>query len=226
MLAKGGDVGPDRIADDLGAATEGLGKGGVDSLGQVRQCTIGQPGHGVLLVDDQRSATQSGGKPAGAAGKASEPNHQLWVELANHASRLAHGASKAHRRLEPPRQTVTPEATDGDLVKHYAGLGHQAILDTSGTTQPRHLDALLLQSPGQRQRRDDVPPGAAGHDQRSPSLCVTHGFTPAALVLLGASRAWSRRAAGDCRRWRSRVSMSTRSNNATMIQLTTRLDPP
>ena len=84
------DLASHRIADHLRvqprrkAAREGR----EHAIGESGQRAIGEPGDGVLLMDQQRLAQQPGGEPARAGDEAAETHYELGPGAADHGERL------------------------------------------------------------------------------------------------------------------------------------------
>src|SRR5690554_3786376 len=90
-----------RITDQYGLASKSLRKSGVSAARKMREDTIGESGYRILLMNQQRSAQQPGGQTAGAAGKTTQPHHQLRVHSTNHSNRLLHSTQQSERSQQP-----------------------------------------------------------------------------------------------------------------------------
>ena len=81
------------------------------------------------------------------------------------ASACTQRAAQAKRRREPGQQALAAQPADRQPLDRNALGGDDARLETALGTEPDHLERLLAQQPRERQRREHVPAGAAGHDE-------------------------------------------------------------
>ncbi len=162
-----GDVGAHRIADHAGvdAAAEGAGKGAVDLARQARQAAVGEPGDGVLLVDHQRPARQPGGDAARAGDEAAEPDHHVgWCRRMT-ASASQSARARRNGAASQFQQALAAQAADAEPLDRDVLGRHQARLEPAARAEPDDAPRARAQHARQRQRREHVPAGAAGHDQ-------------------------------------------------------------
>ncbi len=150
---------------------EAAGKTFAATLGKTGQQTVGGADHSILLMDDQRNTAQPGCQPARTGNIAASAKHANGLERAKQAQRLAQRPQNTERRLEQVELALAAQALNINVMDREAGLRHQIHLNAPARTKPVHFVALITQHAGTSQRRENVPAGAARHDQ----YLVTHG---------------------------------------------------
>ncbi|MNO72451.1 hypothetical protein D3C76_634010 [compost metagenome] len=149
----------------LVAGLEGVRESFADPRREWHQQPIGGTGPGVLLMDHQWHAAQPRGHAAGAGHIAAKAQDTYGLELANDAPCLQYGLDQRERRLEQRQLALAAQAADLNQMQWQTRLWHQLVLDATRGAQPVHAVTALLELTGAGQRREYVPPGAAGHDQ-------------------------------------------------------------
>ena len=124
-----------------------------------------KPAIGVLLVDDERAARQPRGHPARSGDEAPESDHHARLVTAHDRERLQQRAAEAKRRGEPGERALAAQAPDRELLDGDALGRDDARLEAALGAEPDDLGRLFAQQARERERREHVPAGAAGHDE-------------------------------------------------------------
>ena len=188
------------------AGRQCAGKGQQDAAGKKRQQPVCVTGHRVLFMDQQRHAGKPGRQAAGRGNEAAHAERHAGPDAPEDEQGLKHGAANGERRQQPDQESAPAQAGYRHPFHRDARRRFDARLEASAAAQPDHANAPVAQGLGNRQRRENVPSCAAGHD---------HHRTPVHRRLLdglpGSSTAFSRS-------MRNRMPSDTR--------VTTRLERP
>ena len=161
-----------RVADHPGVhvAAEAVGKGLEHLARQVRQTAVGEAGDGVLLVDDQRTARQPGGDAAGPGDEAPEPHHHARLVTPHDRQRLQQRAAAGERARRARSSAPLPRRPP--IESHSIGMPSAGTMRASSPRSvPSQMTSrrLFAQQARQRERREHVSAGAAGHDEDGPA---------------------------------------------------------
>ena len=180
---QGRDFLANRVAGHQRAAVaEGGGERRQHAPRQVCQRPIGESGHGVLLVDDQRHARQSRGHAAGSGNEPTQAEHQGWPTRAQRSECLQDGATKPIGCRQPPLPALATQTPDVQPVDRDASRRHQTRFNALTGPEPADRTAPLLQLAGHRQRREHVAAGTAGHHDDMQGRRAVHAAPPAVPV--------------------------------------------
>ncbi len=190
-----GDLGAHRIAHRFLARGEAARESGQHAPCDARQHLVGQARGAVLFVHQQRQFQQARGDATRAGRETAEADHRARRAPAQHE---AGGTDRAHdpqRRAEQRQRALAAQPADLDGVDLDAVLRHQLRFHAPGRAQPHHRHAARAQHLGHRQRREDVPAGAAGQDHHRARRSVghsgaghRHGHTHPSLPKVGSTR--------------------------------------
>ena len=161
-----GDLRAHRVAGRRRPALRGKGAGKrlQDPVRDARQQRVGQPGDSVLLVDHQRQREQPGGDPAGPGDEATHTEHRGRPPPAQRGERLQQRDDEPERSQQPAEQAVATQPGNADPVDLDAGARHQFRFQPASRSEPADRQAAFAQPRRDRQRREDMTAGAAGHD--------------------------------------------------------------
>ena len=180
-----GQLGADRVADHGGAlGREGLG-GRVhpdpDPAGHPGGQAVGDPGHGVLLVQDDRHALHPGGQRHRQGDVAAHAADHVEAVLAQQPPGREGAADGRERGLEGLGGQPARQGQDGQQVEGEAGLGHRPGLDAPGRAGEAdgRLRVVLDDRAGQGQPGEHVPAGPPGGDQQRQPRPVLRRRQPA-----------------------------------------------
>ena len=149
----------------LVACGEGIRKRLADALRERHQAAIGSSSDSVLLVNDQRRSGQLRGETARPRHIATKPKHADRLEGTNHPAGLTQRAQQLERSLQQGSETFTAQPAHLNQVQRQSSRRNHLIFDASRRTQPVHAITATLELVRAGQRREDMPPGSAGHDQ-------------------------------------------------------------
>src|SRR5690606_7406536 len=134
--------------------------------GNVRQQPVGGADHRVLFMNHQRDTAQPGRYATGSGVVAAGAQYHRRLQLAQYLQRLPQGADQTYRCLQQPQLALAAQSLNIVEMQGDAGLVNRYGLDPAAGTQPVHVIGLFLQKPGTAQRREHVPAGTTGDDQR------------------------------------------------------------
>jgi hypothetical protein len=165
------ELGAHRVADGARATGggEAVREGLEHRVGESREHTVGEARDGVLLVDHERPAQQPGGEPARSGHITAETHHHRRTLAAHRRDRLPQGTQQRERRAQQRHHALAAQTADADPFHRDAGGGHEARLDAGAGAEPYDLAGARTQARGERERREDVPAGAARHDHDPPT---------------------------------------------------------
>ncbi len=166
------DIGAHRIADDsrLDAGGKGFRKRREHVAREMREQAVRITRDGILFMDHQRAAREPGRDATGAGHESAEAHHQRGPATAHHAECLPDRPQQLERRGQQcdqalAAQTAHRQPLDGDVLGR-----HHARLEAALRAQPHHFVRGGAQQPRQRQRREHMSTGAAGHDEHEARL--------------------------------------------------------
>jgi hypothetical protein len=131
----------------------------------MRQNAIGRAGNAVLLVHEQRHATQPGRDATGAGRESAERDRTARAHAAEQPPCAPQCARDAQRRGEQRECALAAHAADRNRLEVKSGLRHEPRLQAAGAAEPDHGHAALTQLLRHGDAREDVAAGAAGQDQ-------------------------------------------------------------
>ena len=115
-------------------------------------------------MNDKGNTQNAGHEAAGSRGEAAHAQHQVRTPAAQDAGRLGHGHRQLPRGGHQGEPALAPQALDADPLDLKAMLGHQPRLHLLAGPDPEDLLSLVPQQLGNRQGREDMTAGPAGHD--------------------------------------------------------------
>ncbi len=116
-------------------------------------------------MQHQGLASQHAHHPAREGDVAAQAHQHVGFDTAHHRQRLPEGAQQLEWQQRQGLDAFAAHTPKRDGVEGEAARRHQAAFHAVGRTQPVHLPALVAQRLGHRQAREDMSPGAAGHDE-------------------------------------------------------------
>ncbi len=135
-------------------------------LSDTRQQLVGHTGSCILFVQQQRDAGEPGSHATRAGRKAPHAKHYIRANGFEHLTRLQHGFHNAIGRRQQPLDAVATHPLNIDKGDGVAMGRHQLGFHPVGGAQPVDSPALLLQSIGYGQTREDMSPGTTCHHQQ------------------------------------------------------------
>ncbi|MBV6418546.1 MAG: hypothetical protein CMLOHMNK_03437 [Steroidobacteraceae bacterium] len=121
----------------------------------------------------ERPAHEPGGDAAGPGHEAAEADDDDRPVPAHGAQCLGERAHEPERRGEQRGEALAAQATDRKPFDRQPCRGHQPCLDALVRAEPHDPAAARLQFARERERREHVPAGAAGHDHHGAAHVVT-----------------------------------------------------
>ncbi len=169
------ELGTHRVADH----PRGLRR--VECVGEGRQhvtckaCehAIGVPRDRVLLVNDQRPAREPRGDAAGTRHEPAEADDDDRAMAAHRPQRLVQCAHESKRRGEQRAEPLAAQSADRDPFDGQPFGRHEPRLDALSRAVPDDAAAARAELARERERREDVPARAAGHDDHGARHVVT-----------------------------------------------------
>ncbi|MNT29100.1 hypothetical protein D3C72_1648270 [compost metagenome] len=136
------------------------------AVGHLGQHLVGQAGDRVLLVQHQRAAQQRGHHAGREGDVPAHAKHHVRLHPAQRADALPERAQQVQRQQELGHQALAAQPAELDELHRDVVLGHQRGFHAGAVAQPDHFPALLAQCMRDRQPREHMSPGAAGHHEQ------------------------------------------------------------
>ena len=111
---------------------------------------VGQAGHGVLLVEDDRHPAPAGGEVGRHRDVAAEADDDVGAGPVEHAGGFADGAAQPDGDLEQVGAGPARQRHRRDQLEGVAGLGDDAVLEAARRAEAGDLDARARAGAGRR----------------------------------------------------------------------------
>ncbi len=116
-------------------------------------------------MDEKRTSAQPRRHAAGPRDEAAQAHDDDGFVASYDAERLNERLREAKRRCHQSQESLPAHATDGQPLDRDAFRRNDARLETVFRSEPDDIKRLRAQQTCQRERREHVTAGAAGHDQ-------------------------------------------------------------
>ena len=165
------DIGPHGIADDarVDVAAEAAREALEHLPREMREDAVGEAGDGVLLVDQERPAREPGGKSPRSRHEAPETHHDDRAVAPHDTQRLDQREGQPYGRTDPGEDPLAAQPPHREPLERDAFRRNDPRLESARGSEPDDLELLPAQQPRQRQRREYMSTGAAGHDEDRPA---------------------------------------------------------
>ena len=153
-----------RIADP-GSAGQGVWEGREHPVSQPCQQPVCHAGHRVLFMQHQRPPAELANQPAREADVAAQTHQHLRLDATHDGQALHAGLDQPQRQQQQCQPALAAHAGEIQSFKRKTARRHQLLLHAVRPAEPVHCPTTLAQRLGHGQAREDMPAGAACHDE-------------------------------------------------------------